>query len=430
VLFWFAAVACLPFNAAVALTREVYDCGDPFGDTDCHLDAASGGHIYGRSEGEPPRGPNPNHLVFANGRDVFGSTDVDTLYDLVGDIHPYFSAKFGRNGPNSLGGTGNGSSVPSDAYRVLANVDGWVIGPSACGGAVNAFSGSGLVAACMGSTQTDLIGHELAHSLLEYMRQNPDDSWVSLGTMNEPGTLNESMADFFGEGVERYLTGSNDWLIALYPDGVTSLRNMADPPAQLVGGVLVGDRYLSPRFYSGPADFGGVHYNAGVLNKASYLAVAGGSFNGFEITGIGFDKVEQIWYRAITQYFESDETFNEAYDDLIQAATDLYPAADVWEVTKALRSVEMHLSREGLRGDFNLDGFVDGADYVMLRKQLGSYYTLGAIEDWRINYGETSGSNGGPETVPEPATWGMVMFGVWFAVRPRRKLQPVLAITP
>jgi hypothetical protein len=349
--------------------------------------------------------------VFSNGRDVFGSTDVDTLYDMIGDMHPYFMTKFNRNGPNSLGGTGNGTSVPYDVYRILAHVDGWTFGPSACGGPVNAFSGSGLVAACMGSTQKDLIGHELSHTLMEFMRQNPDGSWESLVLMNQSGALNEAMSDFFGEGIERFLTGDNDWLFTIFPDGVTVARNMADPPSQAMSFLQhPPDRYLSPDFYTGAFDSGGVHLNAGVLNKASYLAVEGGSFNGFTIEGIGFDKVEQIWYRAITEYFEADETFNEAYEHLVQAAEDLYGPDDVWEVTKALRSVEMHLSREGLHGDWNLDGFVDGADYVMVQKQLGTYYTIGALEFWRTNFGSSQPGAGGFEAnVPEP-TAGMLVI--------------------
>jgi thermolysin metallopeptidase-like protein len=419
-----AAIVALTPMPARAITRQVYDCGDPFGDTTCYLDAANGGHIYGRSEGQPPRGANPNHLVFFNGRDVFGSTDVDTLYDMMGQMHPYFSTKFGRNGPNSLGGTGNGTSIPHNVTRILAHVDGWTFGPQACGGPVNAFEGGGLVGVCMGSTQKDLIGHELSHSILEYMRQNPNGTWVSIETMNEPGTLNEAMSDFFGEGIERFLTGDNDWLFTIYPDGVTVARDMADPPSQSQS-ILQHppDRYLSPDFYTGTFDSGGVHLNAGVLNKASYLAVEGGSFNGFTIAGIGFDKVEQIWYRAITQYFESDETFNEAYEDLVQAATDLYGPEDVWEVTKALRSVEMHLSREGLNGDFNLDGFVDAADYVMLQKQIGTFYTIGALEFWRNHFRDMPPGGGSSDAnVPEPMAVTMaIAAGAFVCAGGRRR---------
>ena len=52
------------------------------------------------------------------------------------------------------------------------------------------------------------------------------------------------------------------------------------------------DRYLSPNFYTGEGDGHGTHANSTVLSHGAYLAVAGGTFNGHDINGIGFDKVE------------------------------------------------------------------------------------------------------------------------------------------
>jgi hypothetical protein len=73
------------------------------------------------------------------------------------------------------------------------------------------------------------------------------------------------------------------------------------------------DRYLSPYFYEGSD----AHIDSTIVSHAAYLAVEGGSFNGFSINGIGFDKVEQIWYRAETHYMLPDETFNQLYSHLI-----------------------------------------------------------------------------------------------------------------
>ena len=83
--------------------------------------------------------------------------------------------------------------------------------------------------------------------------------------------------------------------------------------------------------------------NSSVPNKAAYLTAMGGSFNGTSITGLGLAKVEQIWYRALTAYYTDSETFNGAYVALRQACADLYPAADLAELTKALQAVEMDL---------------------------------------------------------------------------------------
>jgi hypothetical protein len=260
-----------------------------------------------------------------------------------------------------------------------------------------------------------------------YMRQDAASNWVSLSLTDEPGTVNEAFADFFGEGFELFAAGTHDWILG---SGFSiPLRNMADPPSQPSLDVPTGntlpspDRYLSPDFYIGTLNSGGVHINAGVMNKAAYLSVEGGSSNGFEITGIGFDKVEQIWYRALTAYFEPGETFNQAYAHIIQAATDLYSADDVWQVTKALRAVEINMPRS-FAGDFNTDGTVDAADYVVWRKGLGTLYSQGVYDIWRANL-----SGPPPEApgagVPEPGVGVMlVLMAVGTCGCRGRRVQP------
>jgi hypothetical protein len=84
-----------------------------------------------------------------------------------------------------------------------------------------------------------------------------------------------------------------------------------------------------------------VHHNSTVPGKAAYLTAVGGNFNNCTITGLGTQKVEQIWYRASVNYYASSETFNGAYQALRQACLDLYPAADCAELTKALQAVEL-----------------------------------------------------------------------------------------
>ncbi len=138
------------------------------------------------------------------------------------------------------------------------------------------------------------------------------------------------------------VTGSCDWLEIVGPTNRVS-RNMSDPThGPLLAGLTSPDRYFSPYSYTGTLDAGGVHVNSTVLTHGLYLAVEGGSFNSYNITGIGFDKMEQILYRAETLYFDSTENFFTAYDDIIQAANDLYGPTDVAELTKALNAVEMN----------------------------------------------------------------------------------------
>lgn len=78
-------------------------------------------------------------------------------------------------------------------------------------------------------------------------------------------------------------------------------------------------------------------------------------------------------------------------------------------------------------GDFNNNGVVDSADYVVWRKGLGTVYTQADYGIWRAHFGQTAGNGTGDSAiaaVPEPATWLMLssVVTIW---RPRkRRIQP------
>ncbi|MRG28891.1 peptidase M4 family protein, partial [Laceyella tengchongensis] len=65
-------------------------------------------------------------------------------------------------------------------------------------------------------------------------------------------------------------------------------------------------------------DWGGVHINSGIPNKAFYNFVT--------TPGITKDNAGKIWYRALTQYLTSYSQFVDARNATIQAATDLFGA--------------------------------------------------------------------------------------------------------
>ena len=68
--------------------------------------------------------------------------------------------------------------------------------------------------------------------------------------------------------------------------------------------------------------------------------------------------------------------------------------------------------RVSLFGDFNFDNKVDGADYIVWRKGLGSVYTQADYDTWREHYGEVAGSGSGVglgAAVPEPATAALLL---------------------
>jgi hypothetical protein len=60
-----------------------------------------------------------------------------------------------------------------------------------------------------------------------------------------------------------------------------------------------------------------------------------------------------------------------------------------------------------LFGDFNGNGIVDAADYVVWRRSVGSTYMASDYEVWRARFGQTAGSGSGAvvnSAVPEPTT--------------------------
>jgi hypothetical protein len=75
-----------------------------------------------------------------------------------------------------------------------------------------------------------------------------------------------------------------------------------------------------------------------------------------------------------------------------------------WSINYNPTNVQL-LVVQALLGDFNGDGSVGAADYVVWRKGLGTIYTQNDYNVWRTHFGQTAGSGSGASgSVPEPAT--------------------------
>jgi thermolysin len=73
-------------------------------------------------------------------------------------------------------------------------------------------------------------------------------------------------------------------------------------------------------------DEGGVHTNSGIPNNAAYLMTMGGTNPSTKTVvkyGIGWEKSEQLWYRANTKYFLSTTNFAQAAQATMSAAKDI-----------------------------------------------------------------------------------------------------------
>ncbi|MFL6200584.1 MAG: M4 family metallopeptidase, partial [Thermoanaerobaculia bacterium] len=166
----------------------------------------------------------------------------------------------------------------------------------------------------------DVVGHELTHGVTS--------NSADLVYQGQSGALNEAFSDIFGEMVEAFALGSNDWLIgSKLPQ---PFRSMIDPE-------IFGDPGRMSKFVQTTEDNGGVHTNSGIINRAYYLLAAG-------LPGaIGASDAERIFYRALTIHLSKNSQFLDARLACMQAAEELFGAgsAQALKVAEAFDAVEV-----------------------------------------------------------------------------------------
>jgi hypothetical protein len=239
---------------------------------------------------------------------------------------------------------------------------------------------------CDGLVVDDVVAHEFMHAITEWT--------ADLIYQNEPGALNESYSDVFGELVDLF---NGDCAFAGPPAGPPYWPTHPTGPGTDTPNNLRSSCSIDPFFWDGvrwlvgeqaappfnpirdmwdptclgdpdrvsnknctPGDNGGVHINSGIPNHAFAMLVDGKTFNGETVTGIGPIKAAAVWYRALTVYLTPASDFEAAVLALTQAAADLiytsvpdprpggapvtFTLSDALQVTLALQAVEMDLS--------------------------------------------------------------------------------------
>ncbi|MFJ3666497.1 M4 family metallopeptidase [Streptomyces sp. NPDC090106] len=174
-------------------------------------------------------------------------------------------------------------------------------------------------------TSIDVAGHEMTHGVTS--------NTAGLNYSGESGGLNEATSDIFGTAVEFYANNSSDvgdYLIGEEIDingNGTPLRYM-DKPSK--------DGASKDSWYSGIGSVD-VHYSSGPANHFFYLlsegsgtkTINGVTYNsstadGLAVTGIGRDKAEKIWFRALTTKFTSTTNYAGARTGTLAATGELY----------------------------------------------------------------------------------------------------------
>ena len=85
--------------------------------------------------------------------------------------------------------------------------------------------------------------------------------------------------------------------------------------------------------------------------------------------------------------------------------------------------VDAAVLTQPVSGDYNNNGTVDAADYVVWRNGDSPDDTQAGYDLWRANFGKPGGASASSAAVPEPASVGLLMIGLaaWTAARRRSK---------
>lgn len=220
---------------------------------------------------------------------VSAHVNMKTVFD-------YYQTTFGRNGIDDKGTTMRSAVHVTDQGKSMDNAY-W-------NGSMMAYGdGGSYFKALAGSL--DVAGHEITHGIVQYT--------ADLVYEGQAGALNESFADVFG-----YMIDSEDFLIGedvMQPNRGIALRDLEHPDNSALPSpqpASMSQYKNTPLTQAG--DYGGVHINSGITNRAAALIIKA-------ITKV---KAEKIYYKALTTYLTRSSQFVDARLALEQSAKDLY----------------------------------------------------------------------------------------------------------
>ena len=180
------------------------------------------------------------------------------------------------------------------------------------------------------AANVDVVGHEIFHGVTEHTAR--------LEYAFQPGALNESYSDIFGTIIANQ--GKDDprrwdWLLGerLLP-GDEPFRDLSDPtrfgqPAHM------DDFRVLPDTQQG--DWGGVHINSGIHNKAAFNLLTAEHHDGSLIVPPA--EVAAVFYLALTQRLSRTSQFADSRRAVIASARTLFrnqPQADQDQKIKAI----------------------------------------------------------------------------------------------
>ncbi|MBI3449360.1 MAG: thrombospondin type 3 repeat-containing protein [Acidobacteria bacterium] len=260
--------------------------------------------------------------------------EAPTAWWHIWGVFQFFSLNYGWQG---TGGNDNGTELILNSKSTTNAM--WNVVP---------FSQN--IHAATGWTSFDVFGHEFNHGIV----------WHTSGLVYEniSGAIDESFADTAGIDMD-----PADWLLG---------EDRLGFPGQYVRNFQTPSKKGQPEKFSAKGglsnspnqgnDYGGVHFNSGIMNKAHYLIATGDAFNGrpgFLTKAIGRHKMGKLaWYSE--RIVPSSASFFDvrAYEIFLAqtfANNNLlgFTSQDVCAVKDAWAAVEIG------PGDFNCDGVDD-----------------------------------------------------------------------
>jgi len=260
----------------------------------------------------------------SEGQGNASDSDVNVNYQYIGDAYNYFWVVHARDSH-----TGYGTALRSTVdYGSRYNNAFWHPTEERWGFG----DGDGTLFGHF-TLSRDVVAHEFTHGLIQ--------NTSNLAYANEPGAINEALADIFGALCDAWARGNgavvidaSTWKVGedVFTPGTPgdALRYMDNPTQDGVSYDWYPSRYI------GGNDYGGVHWNSGIANLAFKLAVTGGRHPRWAAVGqplnvpaLGAEAAQLIFYRANYPYLSSSSGFKDLRAATARAARDLADAGQV-----------------------------------------------------------------------------------------------------
>ena len=185
----------------------------------------------------------------------------------------------------------------------------------------------------------DVVAHEMFHGVTDFT--------AGLVYQRQPGALNESYSDIFGiiiSNIDQPDTRSWNWEVGEGLDvGGKPFRDMSNP-ALFDQPAHMKDFQVLPNTMNG--DWGGVHINSGIHNKAAYLILTAVDRSGHLM--FTAQEIASVFYLALTQHLSRTSQFSDSRRAVLLAAQTFFRTRPPAEQKNKLKAISHGFSAVGI----------------------------------------------------------------------------------